>query len=43
MEAGLYDISAGKMGYDSLTVNDIEVVAGNLTNQNFVLTPKSGE
>lgn len=39
IEAGLYDISASKMAYDTVTVSDIEVVAGNLTNQNFVLTP----
>ena len=37
--AGLYSVSAAKEGFDTISVEGVEIVAGNLTVQNFTLTP----
>lgn len=37
--AGFYALSAAKEGFDTITVEGVEIVAGNLTRQNFTLTP----
>lgn len=37
--AGFYTLSAAKEGFDTITFEGVEIVAGNLTRQNFTLTP----
>jgi len=37
--AGFYTVSAAKEGFDTIAVEGVEIVAGNLTVQNFTLTP----
>jgi hypothetical protein len=37
--AGFYTISAAKEGFDTLSVEGVVIVDGNLTVQNFTLTP----
>lgn len=39
LPAGLYSLSASFEGFDTVTVDGLEVVAGNLTVQDFTLTP----
>lgn len=39
LPAGLYNLSASFEGFDTVTVDGLEVVAGNLTVQDFTLTP----
>ena len=41
VNAGFYGISSSKLGYDTVNVENVEVVAGNMTNQDFILTPTS--
>ena len=38
--AGLYTVSAAKDGFDTVTVEGVEIVAANLTVQNFTLIPE---
>jgi len=40
VKAGTYDIFATAENFDTVSFMDLEVVAGNLVQQNFVLTPK---
>lgn len=37
--AGLYTLSSTKAGYDTVSFESVEIVAGNLTVQDFTLTP----
>jgi hypothetical protein len=39
IQAGLYTLSATLDGFDTVTFEGVEVVEGNLTVQNFILTP----
>ena len=39
--AGTYSMSAVKEGFDTVTVPEVMIVAGNLTNQDFILEPAS--
>ncbi len=41
--AGFYSVSAGKEGFDTVTVEGVEIVEGNLTVQNFTLVPSEEE
>ena len=41
--AGLYTMSATKEGFDTINVEGVEIVAGNLTVQDFTLTPEVEE
>jgi hypothetical protein len=38
--AGLYTLSSTKDGFDTVTYEGVEILEGNLTVQNFTLTPK---
>jgi len=41
--AGLYSVSAAKEGFDTITVEGVEILAGNRTVQNFTLSPAEPE
>lgn len=41
--AGLYTLSSTKAGYDTVSFESVEIVAGNLTVQDFTLTPLEEE
>ena len=41
LQPGSYSVTAQEAAHDTVTVNDIAVVAGNNTEQDFVLTPKA--
>lgn len=41
--AGTYSLSATKEGYDTVSVDDVIIKAGNRTVRNFQLTPRQGE
>ncbi len=41
INTGLYDVLATKEGYDTVRVDGIEIEAGDLLEQNFILTPEN--
>jgi hypothetical protein len=41
--AGFYTIGAAKEGFDTVSIEGVEIVAGNVTIQDFTLTPEDGE